>query len=234
MTKGMMSPLAIAMLIAFVCAPSIDAFAETPACELGKELRTALGLGPMELAAMGVDEAHETSIINAATDYCDLNRETIEPLIVAVQTARQTTMGNYETGASVDDSDNALVSAIADLAAAAGDAVSTMQGSLNGNQQTWQSNVQANLLLDTSIAALDLTSEQRTSLRAAQATRDLVGRHHKNRKNYAMVGSAAATFEEAVAGILNETQQSQRASLQSALGTNLGTALQSESNNCAE
>ena len=187
-----------------------EASAVTPACRLGRDLRTALGFGSVELTAMNVDQATETSIINAATSFCDQNRETIEPLITAYRTAKQQATLNYEMGLDTTNSDQSLLDAIADLEAESSDVISTMQDSLSSNQQSLQTLVASHHLLEPSIGLLDLTSQQETTIRAAQRTRDAILRHHKSRKDGRIIAAAQAAFESVLASTLTEAQVTQR------------------------
>lgn len=206
--------------------------AETSSCILGQRLRAALGFGSQELAAMGVASNNQTSIINAATTFCDQNRETIEPLITAYISARQAMQLAYENGDDPTSTDAALLTAMANLESASSTIITSMCGHLSGEQQTVQAQLAANRLLDTSIALLDLSSEQRTALRAAQRTRDAVMRHQKTRKNASAVAEAHADFEAAVAGVLDGSQETQRGTNITAQRTNIDAAQTTEINLC--
>src|SRR3989442_9462752 len=120
MSRKQVQVLWIGVFVVLAWVGSAAADDPTPACQLGRQLRGALGFGAQELAVMGVDGAAQTSIVNAATSFCDLNRGTIESLIVAVQDARQAAFGNYEIGADTTGSDQALLDAISALEAASG------------------------------------------------------------------------------------------------------------------
>jgi len=209
-----MSPrrLQMLMLAVFCVAADQSVQAQTSACRLGRDLRTALGFGVLDLAALNVDQQAETSIISAATSFCDENRETIEPLIVAYKSARDTAFHNYELGADTTASDQAVLDAIADLESEASEVISTMSGFLTGDQQTLQDQIAGHHLVETSLAALDLTSEQETAIRSAQRTRDAVMRHGKDRKDDHKVAMAQTDFETALSGILTESQVSKRSS----------------------
>ncbi len=206
--------------------------AQTTACTLGRDLRAALGFGAQELAALGVASNTQSSIHTAAATFCDQNQGTIEPLIATYKSARQAAFLKYESGEDTTTTDEALQTAISALESASSSVITTMRGLLSSEQQTAQARLTANRLLDTSIALLNLTTEQRTALKAAQRTRDAVMRHHKDRKNCQAVASAQETFNATVASALDGSQETQHDAYASAQRENLASAQSTESNLC--
>jgi hypothetical protein len=205
-----------------------------PACQLGQRLREALGFGPRVLAALSVEEAEHNAIAAAAESFCNNNRETIEPLLAAVATARSNAFRAYELGEDVTVTDQALSNAVSSLESACGDVITTMRNSLSGGQQTLQAHVSANGLLDAPLCLLDLTEPQRSDLLAAQRARNLAMRHHKLRKHLKRVKAAFTTFQAAVTSVLVTEQATQYESLATALKQNLAAALGREAVLCEE
>ncbi len=181
--------------------------------QLGCQLRRALGFDAQTLSALGVDSGTYGSVVAAATSYCESHRETIEPLLAAVRIARAEAFQAYEKGEDTIAKDDALLSAIDSLANASGDAVTTMTNLLTSEQRTQFARIADNRLLDFSLALLELTSEQRSGLRAAQRTRDLVLRNHSVRKDLQACKTANEQFATATNSILTNEQRNTRTQL---------------------
>ncbi len=207
---------------------------EIPICKLGLELRVALGFGPDVLAAMEVDADTHTSIIAVSWYFCQENRETVEPLLETVRTVGKNAFRQYELGGDVATTDQTLTNAIDSLASACSNVITDMDGELSAEQKTLRGHVADNRLLDVRICLLDLTGEQRSTLRAAQRTRDLVIRHHKQRKDLAAVKDAHEAFEDAVAETLTTEQWTQYESLTDALLENMADAMAREQTSCED
>jgi hypothetical protein len=191
--------------------------AETSAEQLGCQLREALGFDAKTLSALAVPSNHYSLIAAEATTFCNGNRETIEPLIAAAMAARSAAMTAYQSEGDVVAADEDWIEAIQALRAQCNSVVADMEEHLTGGQQTQRSRVDANRLLDTTIALLDVTSEQRTALRSAQRTRDQVLRHHKSRKDLTAVKAALEAFETSVSATLDASQETARSELASTM-----------------
>ena len=109
-------------LTTILSVPALAQEGSIPACQLGLELRNALGFGPKVMAALGVDAATYDAIALAATNFCDQNRATIEPLLADVRSAEQDAFRQYELNSEqVETADEAVLTAIDALAAQSGD-----------------------------------------------------------------------------------------------------------------
>ena len=195
-------------LTAALSVPTLAQEGSIPACQLGLELRNALGFGPKMLAALGVDAATYDSILSAATTFCDENRATIEPLLAAVRAAEQDALRQYELNTDqIATADEAVLTAIDALAAQSEEVVSLMDGYLTEGQAAARANAAANGLLEPALAMLDLSAEQYAQLLAAQRDRDRVFDHHQQRKDPVALADAYGTFQTAVAQILTADQQ---------------------------
>lgn len=186
-------------------------------CQLSQQLRYALGFGPKELAALNVDGATQTAIAVAAQLHVQQNRPTLEPLILAIITARQNAFRLYELNEEVMAADQSLITAIDSLAESCSTLVAALRNLMTPDQRTKHTRIDSNRLLEPALALLDLTSQQRTELQTAQRTRDLVFRHHKDRKNPVKMSDARQAFEAAVEAALSPEQESERTLLQNTL-----------------
>ena len=207
---------------------------ETPACALGSELRKAVGFGPCVLATLGVDAENHAAIATLATTYCNQHRETVEPLIEAVTNARANAFRQYETNGDVESADQAVINAANALAASCSSVVTSMHNELSARQKTLRARFAANPLLDVNLGLLDLTEAQRNTLRTAQRTRDLIHKHHKNRKNLNHVRQAQEIFETSVAEVLTTEQGTLSATLLSTMQQNIGDITDREKTLCGE
>lgn len=219
--------------VAGICAgPILADEAQTPACKLGYELRMATGFGPRVLASLGADQAKHTAIANAATTYCEQHRQTVETLLAAVKTAKQTTFRRYELAGEVTPTDEAFCTALTALATGTSDVITTMNNVLSVEQRTKRAHLADNRLLDLHLALLDLTAQQRTALRAAQTTRDLALRHHKDRKSLSLVKEAFEAFKTVVDSTLSAAQKTEHAQLETTLRQNLSAIMTREAGWC--
>ncbi len=235
MTRSRIYLCSLFLLIpVFIVSPVSLADEQAPVCKLGAELREATGFGPMVLAALGVDAQTHAAIAGAADAYCETNRQTVEPLLVALRTARQEAMKAIEKNEDVATKEAAVADAMSSLRTAASSVVTTMRSHLTQDQQARIDQWAANARLDAPLCLLDLTSQQRQTLLAAQIARDLVALHPKMRKNIAAVNTARATFEDVVTATLTQEQQATLASFKTALRENLVTILQREESRCSD
>lgn len=216
-----------------ICAgPILADEAQTPACKLGYELRMSTGFGPRVLAALGADEAKHTAIATAATTYCEQHRQTVETLLSAVKTAKQTTFRRYELAGDVAATDTAFCTALTALATGTSDVITTMNNVLSAEQRVKRAHLADNRLLELRLALLDLTAAQRTALRAAQTTRDLALRHHKDRKALSLVKEALETFQTVIDSTLSAAQKTEHAQLETTLRQNLIAIMTREAGWC--
>ena len=206
---------------------------ETPACELGRQLRQALGFGPHVMAVLEVDAQTHAAIVAEAEDYCAVNRERVEPALAAWDQARRDAYRQYELNGNVATADQTLLAAVAALRVCCSDAIADMGGYLTVDQADLLANLAANELLDPDLALLDLTAQQRSHLAAAQQARDLVLKHHKDRKNPSAVSDAWIDFEDVVYATLTVEQQAEYEDLADARGANLADTLATEESACA-
>lgn len=222
-----------AMASVLVLAGAARADDPIPACRLGLELRNALGFGPKVLAALGVDAATYDPIALAATSFCEEHRATIEPLLEAVRDARQDAFRQYELNSDqIETADEVLLTAIGVLAAQSGDIVGLMDGYLSSEQSTTRAYLAEHPLLDPTLALLDLTTEQYNELLTAQRDRDLVFKHHQQRKDLVLVKDAYDAFEAAVAQILTPDQQAAYSDFTDAMLQNLVPLMTEEDTLC--
>lgn len=191
-----------------------EAAATTTAAELGCRLRDALGFDARTLSCLGVDAETYALIDSDAESFCDSNRATVESLIDAVTAAKAAALVAYEKDGEVATADLAVISAIGALAAESGSAISNMTAHLTVQQQASQANVANNRLLDPNLALLELASEARDTIRAAQQARDLMLKGHCSRKDLAACAEAVSTFEAVVTATLSGGQQSERSGFQ--------------------
>lgn len=204
-------------------------------CQLGQQLRSALGLGAMEMAALGADAATRQAVQLAAEQFYQQNRSTIEPLLDAAMEATAQAFRAYELGASdIEAKDQACTDALAALVSACGSLITTMNGSLTAQQQALHARRLANPLMDSGLCLLDLTAQQRSAIRTAQRARDAVLRHHKLRKNLSKVRQAHEAFEAALGTILTAEQQAERQSLATTRHQNLNDAMVFEETGCGQ
>jgi len=219
--------------MAVLAVPALAQEGSLPACQLGLELRNAMGFGPKVLAALGVDAATYDPIALAATSFCEEHRATIEPLLAAVRDARQDAFRQYELNSDqIETADEALQTAIDALAAQCGDLVSLLDSHLSMMQSTTRANLAEHPLLDPTLALLDLTTEQYTQLLSAQRARDLVFKHHQQRKDPVAVKEAYDAFETAVTQILTSEQQTAYADFTNALLQNIAPLMTEEDTLC--
>jgi hypothetical protein len=204
-----------------------------PVCRLGAELRSAMGFGPQVLAALGVDEQTHNAIAAAADTYSQQNRQTVEPLLTAIREARQNAFRQYELAGDTIATDQTLNDAVAALATAAGGTGSTLDNLLTTQQRALRAHVAANRILEAPLCLLDLTAQQRSDLAAAQRTRDLVLRHHKDRKNLILVKAAHEAFKTSVVTILTAEQKTQYEALLANQNQHLGEFQAREEARCA-
>ena len=205
-----------------------------PVCELGLQLRDALGFGPVVLAALGVDEQTHNAIAAAADTYCQQNRETVEPLLTAVYGARYDAFCQYELGEDVLTTDQALDDAIAALASPCGETAATLDSLLTTEQQVMRAHVAANRMLEPPLCLLALSDQQRSDLLAAQRTRDLVMRHYRDRTNLALVKAAHDAFQISVTAILTSDQMAEYESLLGNLHEHFGEFQAREEARCVD
>lgn len=207
----------LCLLTIWAVADVADARAEIPACQLGLELRQALGFGCREMAALGVTGTAYGEIVSVANTYCDQNRETVEPLLAALRTARQDAQAAYETGEATSGDDEAVLTALGNIATAASTVAESMRSHLSEGQQPKQLRIAANAGLDTRFVMLDLATEQRSALRTAQRARDLVLMNLKDRKRSLSVQAAVQGFAEAAQFVLDSEQESDAAAFAESL-----------------
>jgi len=219
---GKMTSLACAGVVTAVLTLAWADEPPVPVCELGLQLRDALGFGPAALAALGVDEETHNAIAAAADSFCEQSRLTVEPILTVVYEARQDAFRQYELGGDVVTTDQALDTAVAALASACEEATATMDNLLTTEQQALRVHVAANRMLEAPLCLLDLNTEQRDELLLAQRTRDLVLMHYKLRKNPPAVQRAAAAYQASLAAILTTEQKAQLQSLTENLHQHLG------------
>lgn len=204
-------------------------------CELGQQLRNALGLGAMEMAALGADAATRQAVQLVAEQFYQQNSSTIEPLIDAAKEATAQAFRAYELGAAdIEAKDQACTDALAALVSACGSLITTMNGSLTAQQQTLHGRRLANPLIDSGLCLLELTTQQRSAIRTAQRARDEVLRHHKLRKNLSKVRQAHEAFETALGTILTTAQQTERGQQASTRQQNLNDAMVFEETGCGQ
>jgi hypothetical protein len=220
-------------LTAIVSVPAVAQEGSIPACQLGLELRNALGFGPKVLAVVGVDAATYDSIVLAATSFCDSHRATIEPLLADVRSAQQDAFRQYELNSDqIETADGAVLSAINVLAAQSGEVVGQMDGYLTTQQAAQRANAAANVLLDATLAVLDLTQEQYSQVLSAQRDRDRVFKHHQQRKDPVAVKEAYDAFVTAIGSILTSEQQTAYAGFANTLSQNIGPLTTEEDTLC--
>jgi len=215
---------------------SVSAQGQQPTdCQLGQQLRSALGLGLMEMASLGANAATRQAVQQAVELFFQQNRVTIEPLLDAARDATEQAFRAYELGASdIEAKDQACIDALAALVSACGPLITTMDGSLTAQQQALHARRMANLLIDSELCLLDLTVQQRSAIRTAQRARDAVLRHHKLRKNLSRVRQANEAFETALGSILNADQQTERGQLATTRHQNLHDAMVFEETGCGQ
>ena len=150
-----------------------------------------------------------------------------------MRSAEQDAFRQYELNSEqVETADEAVLTAIDALAAQSGEIVALMDSHLTEGQAAARANAAANVLLDPTLAILDLTTEQYAQLRSAQRDRDRVFKHHQQRKNPVAVADAYATFETAVTQILTADQQSAYAGFANALPENILPLMPEEDTLC--
>jgi len=231
---GKMTSLACACLVVMVLTSARADEPPVPVCQLGLQLRNALGFGPIVLAALGVDEQAHNAIAATADSFCQQNREAVEPLLTAVYGARYDAFCQYELAEDVVASDQILDSAIAALAAACEEATAPMDNLLTTEQQALRAHVAANRMLEAPLCLLALSDQQRSDLVAAQRTRDLVLRHYKDRTNLALVKAAHDAFQISVTAILTTDQMAQYESLLGNLHEHFGEFQAREEARCVD
>jgi len=203
-----------------------------PACELGRQLRAALGFGVRELATLAVDQATCAAIAATAESYCLQHRETVEPLLAAYQQARQEAFRQYEFEGDAAGAGQALEAAMAALADCCSDAAEAMASFLSPEQQDLYARTLTQRLLDAPLALLALAEPQRGQLQAAQQARDSVLRHHRQRKSPKAVQNAWAAFEDVVYAVLTPEQQSEYEDNLTFLVQNLAAVLAADEAAC--
>lgn len=204
-------------------------------CQLGQQLRNALGLGLMEMASLGADAVTRQAVQNAVELFFQQNRVTIEPLLDAAMEATEQAFRAYELGAAdIEAKDQACRDALAALVSGCGPLITTMNGALTAQQQALHARRMANPLLDSGLCLLDLTAQQRSAIRTAQRARDAVLRHHKLRKNLSKVRRAHEVFEAALGSVLTAEQQTERHSLATTRQQNLHDAMAFEETDCGQ
>lgn len=206
---------------------------EIPTCKLAARWRSALGFDGPQMAALGVNSETLQSIVAQAESYCSQNRGTVEPLLAAIQSARQNRFRAYELGTATNDDDQTLLNAISALAEVSSTPISTLKQYLSTPQQSLFDRIAANRLLDPALAIIDLTSQQRSDLRSAQRTRDLTLKHHRNRKDLVACKSASDTFNVAVATALTDDQETEYETNQTNASNHFGANLTVEEQVCA-
>lgn len=194
--------------------------------QLGCELRRLLGYGPREMTALGVDLTTYRSIATTATTYCNQHRATIEPLVTAAANASQAAARAYQSGSGIDAADGDLISALDALVAGAAGAITALDGLLSTDQRTQHARVFANWRIGAPLTLLDLTSEQRATLRAAQKARDQVLLNQRQRKDSRAMQAAQETFDTAVNGCLTSEQKTQLAAYRAAQQSHCAAAIQ--------
>ena len=182
---------------------------QASACQLGFELRQAFGLGPIQLAVLGVDSRVHAQLSAAATSYCEKNRGVIEPLLDAVRSARQVVRRQYELGADPQQAEQTLVSAINALSQAVGSDSSILTDLLTAQQNTLRRAIIDQFPVDPQIVSLALSGEQATSALDAQRTRDRVVRHNRSRKNPGLVRDAFTDYQADLGLLLTADQWDQ-------------------------
>jgi hypothetical protein len=185
------------------------------------------------MAALGVNSQTLQSIVYQAETYCSQNRATVEPLLAAIETARENRFRAYEQGTATGDDDQALITAIAALAEVSSTPINTLKQYLSSPQQSIFDRIVANRLLDPALAILDLNSQQRSDLRSAQRTRDLTLKHHKDRKDLVACKSATDTFGGAVTTALTENQETEYGTNNTNSASHFGANLAVEEQVCA-
>lgn len=198
----------------FITSLFVEQASAATAGELGCRLRDALGFDARTLSCLGVEAQTYSLIDSDAESFCDTNRATVESLIDAVTAAKGAALAAYEKGEDVATADQAVISAVGALAAECGDVIGSMSARLTDQQRSSQANVTANRLLDPAIALLELSSEARDTLRAAQRTRDLVLKGHASRKDLTACAEAVSEFDAVVEATLPIGQQTERTGFQ--------------------
>lgn len=195
--------------------PALDAVhGQSADDQLAGELREALGFGARTLGALGMSSTPYAQIAADAASFVEGNRQTIEPLVNAVTEHKRAIVRATETQGDVAAAEQAYLTTVGVLADACTTVIETMEGRLSEPQQEKRARTTDNRLLDPTLALLELTSQQRADLLAAQHARDQVLRHHKSRKDLVAVQAALATFTQAVAGVLTENQEAELATLE--------------------
>lgn len=215
----------IVTLIIYSSAVSATEPVATPA-ELGKSLRTAIGLGTQACALLGMSGEEYTALAEAVSTHIQANRATVEPLIEAVAAARKDLLRAYEVGAEViETKEQALITATNALATGCQSLLTSVSNGMPAGRATAFARAAQNRLLDSRVALLDLTSEQRTALRSAQRDRDSVLLHHQKRKNHQAIKAAMEAYESAVTSILTEPQRTARAQMETECAAKLSAIL---------
>ena len=220
--------------------PLTGAFADEPSpaptvAEIGMSLRCALGLDVQTCALLGLSAEQYEAIITATNGYCETNRATIEPLMEAMTAAKKAVDRAYELGdEDIVIREEALVTAINALAQSVSTCLSNVGSTLGTERTAKFTRIASNRLLDPGVAMLELTTEQRTSLMAAQRDRDRVLRHHQKRKDPKAVHAALSAYDTAVESILSQSQRAERTQMKSEAAQRVSEILRTDADSAAE
>lgn len=204
-----------------VLATAVPLRGEVSSSRLGLELREAIAFDAATMAALEVGISTYTSIASIATDYCNTQRATIEPLLAAVRTARQNLLLANESGDDPTIAERALQDTLTAVAAATTSVRADMDALLTTDQQTRRPRVMEDRSLEATVALLDLSNSQRAELHAIQRARDAALRHHRNRTSPDKLRQARTEYESAVAAVLTADQRASRQPMVAALATNI-------------
>lgn len=231
--KSLFVSVMTAVLLVFTSSLNADEVAEMSNCVFAGRLRRAIGLGPQDSAILGISLETHGTIVGDVESFCTENRETLEPLLTTFFASQGDAMHAYELAAEdIADKDSAYVSANDALIQACDDLITTVNARLTTNQRTQWENRRSHPLLDSTVAALTLDSEQVSNIQTAQRTRDQTLRHMSNRKNLTASATATQTFETALAGILNEGQETTLAAAREALADDVAGIAADEEVHC--
>lgn len=202
--------------------------------DLATALRNAVGLGPAELATLGVSRSQLRSINAAVLSFVVGHRAAVaarlkdyDAAVLELTSAMSRAPKAFDPAPGTEPpyTDEALRSLKYDACRSKQGAVwnariAIISGCepmmiaigdcLNDAQQRALERGIANCDLDVSIRFLDLTSDQRNEFRVAQHVRDCVHFERASRGNAKRRREASATFTTRVDSILNKKQKRQR------------------------
>lgn len=202
------------------------------ACQMGFLVRSALQLGPDDLASLGVDQSTHLTIVQTARTYCEGHAKNLYPLIAALQESHRSLFHAYEFEAPAASEHDEANEARFQLRKNTDELLMSIRNLLPSGIQNSHVRLMENDLTDPCVGQLNVTAEQRASLLEAENLRNATLWHHRNRKDPVAVNAAMAAYEASISQTLTAFQLDQLVQIRSLWSSGVAAAYEVEQGGC--